>query len=93
MSDDVTVERHAETGRDNVHAFLATIEHIVDSPGRTDNARRLLLPVLISVVLVLTAVVIVAVLAPAWALGAAGSGAVVAGYRRLSRGCARRSRR
>jgi hypothetical protein len=79
------------------HALLATVEYVVDSPGRTQNARRLLLPVLVSAVLLVSAVATVAVLvAPGWtlgAIGAAGTGAVVSGYRRLSRAAPWRSRR
>lgn len=99
MSADATRGRRAKDERrsGSVHALLATVQHIVDSPSRTENARRLLLPVLVSFVLVVAVVVAAAVLAaPAWALGAAGAagaGALVSGRRRrVSRSAARRAR-
>lgn len=103
MGTDLTAGWCTDTGRDElrasrVHALLATIERIADSESRTENVRRLLLPVLISAVLVVTLVVTATVfMGPTWILGAIGTVTTVAGVsgylRRVSRTAARRSRR
>jgi fatty acid desaturase len=91
MSADVTGRGRAEAShggprRSRVHALLATVEHIVDNRDRTENARRLLRPVLVAAVLVVVALVtVVGLAAPGWMLGAIGAavtGAGLSGYRR-----------
>lgn len=61
------------------HALLATIEYILDSPGRTERARQLLCPVLVATVLIVVSVTIVVSAAPSWLLGALGLATASAG--------------
>ncbi len=55
------------------HALLATIEYIVDSPGRTERARKLLYPLLVATFLIaMSATMVMVFAAPSWIIGAIG---------------------
>lgn len=76
------------------HAFLSTLEHILDSRARTERAQQLLNPVLAAAVLtVLSLVAIVVLVAASWSfllLGGAGIGTAAGIVRR--RRASRRNR-